>query len=83
MKVTIKCINACYVEKWNDGEPCPNNCSTRRFPDKETAVVTLRAEGVEPEEIDIDPYDYEEGWWLEEEELTFDTDDGYSIVVEG
>lgn len=82
MKVTIRCISACYVEEWNDGEPCPNNCSIRQFPDKETAISTLRAEDVEEDEIDVDPYEYQQGWWLTEEELTFDSKDGYSITVE-
>ena len=82
MKVSIKYVRACYVESWNDGEPCPNDCSEHTYPNKQTAIKNLRAEGYDDDEIDIDPYDHEVGWWIEEITDTFDTADGYDITVE-
>lgn len=81
MKVTIKKVIASYVEEWNDGEPCPNNCSERTYPNKEKAIAELKSEGYDDDEIDVDAYAYEEGWMLEEVVETYDTSEGYDITV--
>lgn len=78
MKVEIKVCQADWVERYSDGMACVT--TTEYYPTKTKAKAELKKD-YSSNEIDIDPDNYEYGWFLHLETLTFDTNDKFKIIV--